>query len=579
MLKLFKLILSKRIKVAFMIVLSLLSVLGTLYIPTLTASIVNNGILKGDINYIWKIGGLMAFVAVITSLVSILRTYISSYLASLLGKNVRDSIFRKVQEFSLNDFNEFGTPSLITRCTSDVNVIQQSFSYIVEMLLPAPFMAVAGLVLAFSKDKMLSFLIIGTMILVIIFLFLIGKKSIPYFGKMQKILDKMNNALRENITGVRVIRAFNRFEDEKIKVDDTFTKYADTAIKANKIFALALPLIMLIMNLSSVLIIWFGGQKVASGSLQIGDIMSIIAYSSITLMYLVMAGMVFIMIPRAQTSAKRIHDVLNHTPEFTAVNAGNENELINTKKDKPILEFKDVCFKYQGAEEATLENINFQLKAGETLAIIGSTGSGKSSIAKLIMKFYNIANGEIIVNGKNIKSISDKKLRDKIGYVPQKAFLFSGTIADNLKHGKKNATLEEMKKACRIAQADDFISHLDSGYESFVSQAGNNFSGGQKQRLSIARAIVKNPDIYIFDDSFSALDFKTDAKLREALKEETRDSAVIIIAQRVTTIMNANKILVLDEGKMVGLGNHKELLEKCEVYKQIAMSQLSEEEL
>lgn len=575
MLKLFRFIKPMKRKAALMIFLLLLQVLGTLYIPTLNADIVNNGIMKGNISQIYLTGGFMIAVAIATSIVSMWGTYLSSYLAASLGRNIRNELFSHVQRFSFQDFDTYGTASLITRTTNDVSIIQQTFSSMVEMLLPAPFMMAAGLALAFSKDKMLALLIVGAMLVVVLLIIIIGKKVMPYYGKLQKTLDRMNNVLRENITGVRVIRAFNRTRDEKNKVDRLFGEYADTSIKAYKLFALAIPLIMLIMNISAVLIIWFGGQKVALNSMQIGDIMTIIEYAAITLMYLVMAGMIFIMIPRAQTSAERINAVLEHEPEFSEI--ASKGDVCRRKN--PIMEFKEVCFRYEGAEEATLENINFRVNAGETLAIIGSTGSGKSSVAKLMLKFHTIQKGEILINGLNINSIPEGVLRSKIGFVPQKAFLFSGTIADNLRHGKQNASAKDMRKACQIAQADDFIEKLDKKYDSPVSQAGNNFSGGQKQRLAIARAVIKKPDIYIFDDSFSALDFKTDAKLRKVLKDETKDSAVVIIAQRITTILNADKILVLDEGKAVGLGTHRELLEDCPVYKQIAASQLREEEL
>lgn len=579
MLRLFKLILPMKKKVIAMLLSSLLTVFGTLYIPTLTASIVNDGIIKGDIDRIWEIGLLMMLTAIITALFSIWKTYLSSDLSSMLGRNIRNKLFRKVQSFSSHNFNRFGTASLITRTTSDVNVIQQSFSAIVEMLLPAPFMAVAGLVLAFSKDKTLSLIIIGAMGFVLLFIYCIGKKAIPYFGRMQKMLDRINTSLRESITGVRVIRAFHRTENEKAKADTNFTAYAQLSIRANKLFALALPLIMLIMNISTVLIIWFGGQKAAAGVIQIGDIMTIVEYAMITLMYLVMAGMVFIMIPRAQTSAGRINAVLNHPQEAMENTFENRNAFYTENGTAPIVEMNRVCFQYPNAEEATLEDISFQLRAGETLAIIGSTGSGKSSIAKLLLKFFPIQSGEIRIHGRLIESISDTRLRNMIGYVPQKAFLFSGTIADNLRHGKKYAGVNELQKACETAQAREFIEQLKDGYEARVAQGGDNFSGGQKQRIAIARALIRQPEIYIFDDSFSALDYKTEARLSEALKEETKHSAVIIIAQRVSSIMKADNIMVLDEGRAVGLGTHRELLDSCTVYQQIAASQLSKEEL
>lgn len=564
-------------RVALMLLLLFGQTLGTLYIPTLTASIVNNGIVAGDLGYVWKTGGFMLLVALLTATVSTLGTYMSTYISPAMGCDIRKSLFRKVQKFSVNDFNQFGAASLITRSTSDVTQLQMAFSIIVEMLLPAPFMTVAGLILAFSKNASLSFALLGFMAVILLLTVLIGKGVIPIFEKMQTSLDTINRAVRESIIGVRVIRAFHRTKDDKIRMDKSFQDYAQIAIKANKIFAALLPLVMLIMNICTVCFVWFGGKQVTAGNMEIGDIMAIIEYSMLTLMYLVMGLTAFIFIPRAQTCANRISAVLTTTPEFAhsvvkSASGKNRKSPAHTK-----IEFKDVSFRYADAEEAVLHDIDFAVNKGETTAIIGSTGSGKSTIASLIMRFFDIENGSILVDGKDVRGYSQEELREKVGYVPQKAFLFSGTIADNLRHGKKNATEEEMYHALRIAQIDDFVEKQGLDYR--VSQGGNNFSGGQKQRLSIARAIIKKPDIYIFDDSFSALDFKTDAKLRAALKKEVGNSAVIIVAQRISTILDADQIIVLDEGRIVGKGKHNELMKNCTVYQQIAHSQLSEEEL
>ncbi len=577
--KLLKFVLPLKKQLAIMILFLFIQVLGTLYIPTLTADIVNQGIVLGDVDYIRTTGTVMIGVAAATGIISILGTYLSSFLASSLGKNIRSALFRKSQEFSTNDFNKFGAASMITRNTHDIMQIQQTFSALVERLLPAPIMIIIGLFLAFSKDTVLGFLIIGAMIIVAVSAIAIGKKALPMYDKLQIMLDKINGVLRENITGIRIIRAFNRSYDEKKKEDSAFTEYANTATKVNRIFAIAMPAVMLTMNICAILIIWFGGKKVADNSMQIGDIMAVIEYASMILMYLIMSVMAFMMLPRAEISAKRINEVLNHKLEFES---GKERILSSAKgssKSCPKLEFKDVTFHYKGAEEAVLENISFSVNVGETLAIIGSTGSGKSTIASLIPRMYNIENGEILLDGVNIQTFSEHDLRERIGFVPQKAFLFSGTITDNLRHGKKNASFGDMEKACEVAQAKDFIDNLEDGYNSYVAQAGNNFSGGQKQRLAIARAIIKEPEVYVFDDSFSALDFKTDAKLRLALKQEIKDSAVVIVAQRISTIIDSDKILVLDEGEIVGIGKHKELLANCEIYKQIAQTQLSKEEL
>lgn len=578
MIKLMKFLSPYKGRVALMLFLLFAQVIGTLYIPTLTADIVNNGIAAGNLEQVWKIGGFMLAVAIVTAIVSVLGTYSSTYIATSMGRDIRGALFRKAQDFSVNNFNHFGAASLITRSTSDVTQIQMAFSIVVEMLLPAPFMTIAGLVLAFSKNPMLSLMIMGFMAVILFLTFFIGKKVIPIFNKMQTALDKINRTVRENIIGVRVIRAFNRTKDAKKRADQTFNDYANIAIKANKIFAILLPLVMLIMNICTVLIVWFGGKQVVSGNIGIGDIMAIIEYAMLTLLYLVMGVSVFIFIPRAQTCAERINAVLNTVPEYSKDVLQVKRDLSETSANAKV-EFKNVTFRYDGAEEAVLHNVDFTVGKGKTTAIIGSTGSGKSTIATLVMRFYDIESGSILVDGKDVREYGQNELRDKIGYVPQKAFLFSGTIADNLRHGKRSATAAEMRLATKIAQIDDFIEASKDGLNHRVSQGGNNFSGGQKQRLSIARAIIKKPDIYIFDDSFSALDFKTDARLRAALKQEIKDSAVIIVAQRISTILDADQIIVLEEGRIAGKGTHRELMDSCLVYQQIAYSQLSEEEL
>lgn len=577
MFKVFKFLGKYKWQTALLIVLIIGRTVGTLFIPTLTADILN-GITSyppHDMRYVWLKGGIMLGVAAATAIVSVLSAYISTYIATAMGRDIRGALFRKAQSFSVNDFNKFGAASLITRSTNDVTQVQQAFSILVEMLLPAPFMTVAALVLAFRKSGDLSFILVGFMAVIIVVLVIIAFKVVPIFERLQTSLDGINRKVRDGIIGVRVIRAFNREKEEKKTTDETFEKYAGISIRANKLFAIMMPLVMFLMYACSVFIIWLGGSKVVSGAIGPGDISAIIEYSMLTLMYLIMGVSSFMFIPRAHTCAKRINAVLDVAPEFTARTIiGNQTEETDVK-----LAFNGVSFRYPGAEETVLENISFEVQKGKTTAIIGSTGSGKSTVANLLMRFYDVTDGSIVVDGKNVKNYSPEDLRDKIGYVPQKAFLFSGTIADNLRHGKKDATEEEMRRAAEISQIADFIDEKPEGFAYPVAQGGTNFSGGQKQRLSIARAIIKKPDIYIFDDSFSALDFKTDAKLRAALKDEVGDSAVIIVAQRISTILDADQILVLDEGKLVGKGTHSELIENCEVYRQIAHSQLSEEEL
>lgn len=578
MLKLIKFISPYRKGAIAMMISSFLQVLGTLYIPTLTADIVNNGIVTGDLDNVMKTGGWMLLVAIVTACISIGGTYLSIAISTSVGKDIRNAMFRKSQSFSKNDLDQFGTASLITRATSDVEQVQRSFYTIIELLLPLPVMAISGLILAFSKDKMLAFIIVGAMILVSTFSILLAKKTTPMFEKTQIFMDKMNTILRENIIGVRVIRAFNRTNHEQKRSSKAFGNYADIGIKVSKVFAMLIPVIMTIMNLCTILIIWIGGQKVSAGTLQIGDIMALIEYSVIILMYIIMGAMVFMIIPRARACSARINEVLDTEPEFEGVEFEGVNCDVKNFNRKAKLEFQNVTFQYAGAEKAVLDKINFTTNVGQTTAIIGGTGSGKSTIASLIPRFYDIQGGHILIDGIDIRNMKQNKLREKIGFVQQKAFLFSGTIADNLRHGKKNATMEEMRIAAKIAQIDDFIDNLEKGYNSPVSQGGSNFSGGQKQRLSIARTLIKRPEIYVFDDSFSALDFKTDAKLRAALKGYTRDAAVVIVAQRVSTIIDADQIIVIDDGQIVGKGTHYELMENCPIYQQIAHSQLKKEE-
>lgn len=563
-----------KIRIAAMLVLLLLQVAGTFLIPTMTADIINNGILTGDLNYVLLTGSRMILAAVLVTVIAVGAVYLSSCNSALIGRDIRNALFRKAQSLSVDEFNRFGTASMITRNTNDVIRIQQAFSALTEMLLPAPVMAVTGLVLAFSKDRVLALAIIAVMGVITLMSVVVSKKVMPLFEKLQTLMDGINRKLRETIIGVRVIRAFDRTEYEKQQVDNTFQEYGTMAIRINKMFSVLLPAVTLIMNLCTLLLVALGGWRMAGGWVQVGDIMAVVEYGMLILSGLIMGIMAFVMIPRAKISVDRINAVLETEPEAAAC----------TVKDSPNagsagIEFQNVSFGYCGAEEKVLRNVSFKANAGETTAIIGGTGSGKSTVLNLIMGFYEVQEGYVLVNGQDTRTISKRDLRQKIGYVPQKAFLFSGTIADNLRQGKEDAEEEEMMRAVGTAQIGGLIESLEAGIYAPVSQAGNNFSGGQRQRLAIARALVKKPEIYLFDDSFSALDYKTDAKLRTALKEEIKDAAVIIVAQRISTILDADRIIVLDEGRIAGIGNHDELLHSCDVYQQIARSQLSEEEL
>ena len=554
----------------FTILFIIFDILGALYIPTITADMINIGVGSKDINYIIQKGIIMLGATILSGIGALVGSYLASKLASNIGRDIRNALYKKSLEFSHFDFKQFGTGSMITRTLNDVNVIQQSVVWCLQMVIPVPIMCISGITMAFMIDKIMGFLLIGITLIILVAAFFITRKASTIFAKLQKFLDRMNVILRENITGVRVIRAFNKEPYEKERMKKSFEDYAESAIKANRLFAGLDSLAFLAINLCIVAILWIGGNRVGAGFMEIGDITAVTEYAILILYYLIMAQMVIILLPRAGICIERIKEVLTSEPEIH----DGKRKIVTANKDNPdIISFKNMTFRFADADEDNLYNLKFTCKRGQTTAIIGSTGSGKSTIAKLIMRFHDATRGSILLNGQDIRNISQKDLRDHIAYVPQQAWLFSGTIADNLRYGNEDATEGEMYHALEVAQAS-FVENLEDGLNAKVAQGGTNFSGGQKQRLSIARALVKKADIYIFDDSFSALDFKTDAALRKALAKETKDSAVLIIAQRINTILNADQIIVLDNGKVVGMGTHKELMESCTVYQEIAKSQL-----
>ncbi|WP_318614518.1 ABC transporter ATP-binding protein [Sporosarcina sp. YIM B06819] len=546
--------------------------LSDLFLPTLMADIIDKGVVIGDIPYIWKIGGIMLLVAALGAAASVTASYYSSQAAMGLGRDIRRKVFKHVESFSLQDFDEIGTASLITRTTNDITQVQQVVIMMLRMVVSAPIMFVGGLIMAVSKDAKLSLIIVATMPVLIASVLFILYKGVPLFQQVQERLDRLNLVLRENLTGIRVIRAFNREKQEQVRLQKANKDLTDVSIKVNKIMAILMPVMMLVMNLTVVGIIWFGGIRIDNGGMQIGDLMAFIQYVMQIMFALVMASMMFVMIPRAAVSANRINEVLAMQPTF--LDEGTQ------KADKApgTLEFDNVSFSYPGAEESALSAISFTAKSGQVTAIIGGTGAGKTTLINLIPRFYEVTSGTIRVNGVDIREASQEEVRSKIGFVPQKALLFSGTIAENIRFGKQDATQGEIEHAARIAQAEDFIVKMKDGYESDISQGGSNVSGGQKQRLSIARALIRKPDLYIFDDSFSALDYKTDANLRAALKDETKEATVVIVAQRVSTVVDADQIIVLENGAIAGIGTHKELLETNGVYREIVESQISEEE-
>lgn len=574
MFKLFKGLKKYSSLIACILVLAFAQVMADLYLPSLMSDIVDTGIMKGDVNYIFKIGIYMLGVALAGSVCSILLSLLSSKVSVGFAKDLREKVFTHVEGFSLNEFDKLGTSSLITRTTNDINQIQQVMVMLLRIAVVAPIMCIGGLFMALSKDVPLSTAFLITIPVLIVIIGIVGFKGLPLFKSIQIKIDKLNRVVREGLTGIRVVRAFNRTEYEEKRFDLASKDLMETSIKVNKIMASLMPIMMLIFNFMSVGIIWFGAKRIDINAMEVGGLMAFLQYAIQVMMSVVMVSIIFVLIPRASASAERINEVLEIEPVII-----DEKNFKNANEERGHLEFKNVYFRYPGAEQPVLSNISFETRAGETTAIIGSTGSGKSALINLIPRFYDVEEGSILVDGVDLREMSQEELRSKISLVPQKAVLFSGTIAENIRYGKEDATDEEIKHAAEVAQASEFISSMKDGYNSEIAQGGNNVSGGQKQRLSIARAIVKNPEIYIFDDSFSALDFKTDAKLRAALKNETEESTVIIVAQRVSTVMDADRIIVLDEGKIAGIGTHRELLQSSKVYKEIVSSQLSEEEI
>lgn len=560
--------------VVFILIFLFLQSMAELYLPTLMSDVVNNGMMKGNIGYIWKYGGLMLLVAVGSCITAALGSFLSSRAAVGLGRDLRSKVFTRVESYSLHEFDRIGTASLVTRTTNDITQVQTVLIMMMRFMINAPIMCIGGIIMAVSRDRKLTLILVVVLPLLIGIIAAIMSTVIPIFKVLQKKLDKVNLVLRENLTGIRVIRAFNRLDSEKKRFAEANRDLTDTSIKVNKIMAALQPVLLLFMNVTSISIIWFAGLRINENKMELGDMMAFLQYAMQIMFSLIMVSIMFVMVPRAQASAVRINEVLDMKPEI------NDPELPKkADRKRGFVEFRDVTFSYPGAEQPAISNISFAASPGEVTAIIGGTGSGKSTLISLIPRFYDINSGSILVDGMDVRELTQKELRSKIGFVPQTAVLFSGTISDNIRYGKDDATGEEIKHAAEVAQAGEFISAMKEGYDSIIAQGGTNVSGGQKQRLSIARALVRKPEIYIFDDSFSALDFKTDARLRAALKKETSDSTVIIVAQRVSTVMDADRIIVLDEGRIVGMGNHRALLSTCGVYREIVSSQLSEEEI
>ena len=562
--------------IALLIVVALVTVqaLANLYLPSLNADIINNGVVKGDIDYILRTGAVMLAVTLVSVVCSIIGVYFAARTSMAVGRDMRGAIFRKVLAFSQAETNVFGTPSLITRNTNDVQQVQMLLVIGMTVMILAPITAVGGLIMALQENVPLSATLLVILPVMFIVIGLMLRRAMPLFRAMQQKIDRINQVMRETLAGIRVIRAFVRTAHEEERFDVANRDLTETALSVTRLFALMIPTIMAIFNLSAVAIMWFGAMQVDSGAMGIGNLTAFIQYVMQILMSVMMATIMFVMVPRAAASAERISAVLD-TPESI------HDPVAPTRVEAPrgVVEFRDVDFGYPGAEDPVLHGISFVARPGETTAIVGSTGSGKSTVVNLLPRFYDVTSGSITIDGIDIRDMRQEDLWGLIGIVPQRAYLFSGTVATNLRYGAPDATDEDLWRALRISQAEEFVREMDGSLDASIAQGGANVSGGQRQRLAIARAVARRPRIYVFDDSFSALDFATDARLRAALRDETRDATVIIVAQRVGTIMHADRIVVLDAGAVVGEGTHRELLERCETYREIVFSQLSAEEV
>lgn len=573
-----KLILKYLKNYKLILILNVISVFGfalvELGIPTIMAKVIDTGIINNDINYIKKMGLIISFISIVGVLGTILLGYCSSRISSGITRDIRNDIFKKSQEFSHTEYDKFGVSSMITRTTNDAFVILQFTNTLLRTALLTPVMFTVSLIMILKTSPSLSLVLAVVIPFIILGVVIIAKTSEPLSEKLQKRLDKLNRISRENLTGIRVIRAFGNDKYEGERFGKTNESYADVSKKLNKLMAVSQPTFFFLLNVAIISIFWISSKMINVGTLQVGQLVAFIEYLFHAMFSIMLFSMVFVMYPKAQVSANRIMEILNEESIIKSPKNGvKETEI------KGLVEFENVSFTYPNGEAHVLKDISFKAKKGETIAFIGSTGSGKSTLINLIPRFYDVTEGSIKIDGVDVRDYDLKALRKKIGFIPQKTLLFTGSISSNIRFGKKNAKTGEVEYSAKVAQAYDFISRKPKRFEEPISEGGANVSGGQKQRLSIARAIVRRPEIYIFDDSFSALDFKTDAILRKKLKSETKDSVVLIVAQRIGSIMDADKIIVLNEGEVVGIGKHKELLKTCEIYHEIASSQLTEEEL
>jgi ATP-binding cassette, subfamily B, multidrug efflux pump len=563
-----------RWRIALVMSLVAVQALGNLYLPSLNADIINYGVIRGDTDYILHTGAFMLGVTLVLGVCSIVGVYFGAMTAMAVGRDIRSALFRKVMEFSQQETNAFGTPSLITRNTNDVTQVQMVLVMAFNIMIMAPIMAVGGVVMAIREDVPLSGLLVVIIPTVILVISLVALRALPLFRSLQSKTDRVNQVMREKLAGMRVIRAFARTEREERRFDEANRDLTATQLRVNQLFAMMIPFLFAVMNLSTVAIVWFGGLRIDSGGMQIGNLAAFLQYVMMVLFSVLMAALIFIMVPRAAASAERIQQVLEVEEALC-----DPDEPQEIAAPRGVVEFRDVEFRYPGAEDAVLCSISFTARPGETTAIVGSTGSGKSTLVNLIPRFYDVTSGAVLVDGVDVRNLRQEDLWRLIGAVPQKAFLFSGSVATNLRYGNELADEAAVWRALTISQAGDFVREMEGGLEAEIDQGGANVSGGQRQRLAIARAVIKEPKIYVFDDSFSALDFATDRRLRRALKAETAESTVIIVASRVGTIMQADQIVVLEDGEIAGIGTHAQLMKECKTYREIVLSQLTEEEV
>jgi ATP-binding cassette subfamily B multidrug efflux pump len=562
-----------RMPITFIVILQLAATIATLYLPTLNADLIDSGVARGDTAYIMRIGGVMVAITLAQIVASIGAVYFGARTAMASGRDIRSAIFRRVQSFSAREVAQFGAPSLITRTTNDVQQVQMLTLMTFTLMVTAPIMCIGGVILALRQDVPLSGLLLVIVPVLVVAVFLIIRKMRPLFRSMQVRIDKINRIMREQITGIRVIRAFVRDDQERARFGAANQELMTVGLGAGRLMALMFPTVMIVINVSSVAVLWFGGHRIASGAMQVGALTAFLAYLMQILMAVMMATFMFVMVPRAEVCAERIQEVLD--AESSVVPPAHPVTSLTAHGQ---LDIRGAYFQYPGAQEAVLHSVDLIARPGETTAVIGSTGSGKTTLLNLIPRLFDVTGGGVLVDGVDVRELDPALLARTVGLVPQRPYLFSGTVASNLRYGNPHATDDELWQALDVAQARDFVAAMDQGLDAPIAQGGTNVSGGQRQRLAIARMLVAKPELYLFDDSFSALDYATDAALRAALARETADATVVIVAQRVSTIRGADRIVVLDQGQVVGTGTHSDLMATNETYREIVLSQLTEKE-